>query len=328
MASNDLALILRKGIQFAVGAGTATDAGGGAPTVGGRIRGGFSAISPAFRDVEELNIKREGLELDAERIRELQRRGDIAERGVDIGEQRLGIEQAEEDRRAQEQTRLDEEKSIDSVLPGIDNDQIQQLEALIGDVIDNNTRTFRVGDFEDRYRTLQKDNPDAVAQIMKTGVANADKSLKTIRGNISEEAGKIIESQGKLGKSLTMEDVINDPSLHSSNLSKLLQARKESQAKKETNNRFLSLFRQEKKAEELTRLQETRSVGFDRDLSGVQDELDGASTLEEKRELVLKLVDFYKGQRSEIIQQLRLSHPDVMNSLGFGTSRDTGVRTP
>ena len=235
---NDAALLIRKAAQFAAGFGTTKgDPTGvatagtaqqfGKPTLGQQVRGGFSAISPAFRSFEESRA------------------------GVGATQARTALSSAElnlvqeESRRAREvETRSDEQINVRGLLPGISKAQTEALDFLLGDIIDDQGGVRR-GDFEDKFADLQKNNPQAIENIMRIGVNEASKSLKTIGSNVEEEVEKVIIAQGKLGNELTKQDVVGDPKLHSATLSKLLQAQKTTQDKADTNSRMLSLFRKE-----------------------------------------------------------------------------------
>lgn len=341
---NDAAILIRKAAQFAAGfsfakgdpsgqatAGTAAQI---SPTLGEKVRGGFSAVSPGFRAFEESRANIDRLEslsglrqgqtaltsaqrnkvLEETRVlrEEADRKKALALRPFDISKP-FGVKATSEMTKATED--FFRRNNVD-----LDSNGVTTNEEV--------TKFLSSGSASERASKKKE-----LSRIAALGTKGMQRQSQFVQVKIDEELKKLKEKFQD--SSLTINDVINNPAM-ASDSKKLIGFLDELDSNTKRNKAFTQfqvgiqrdIDEGEKEARVPTKLDVTRSKDFDKDLSGIQDVLSESDSNEEKRELILKLIDFYKGQRNEIIQQLRLSHPEVMNELGFSNRQVEGFQEP
>lgn len=198
---NDAALLIRKAAQFAAGFGFAQGDPGGiatagtaaqiSPTLGARVRGGFSAISPAFQEFEESRA-------NVERLESLSglRRGQTALTSAEFN--RL----QDETRRAKErETRENEPVFLDSITGGLgkrNQEAIRDRLRSEGLLREEGGREFvRRGGLQGRKDKFF-DEPDEKIEVANNEILDAKDRKADLELTRAKEIEKLINERKKL----------------------------------------------------------------------------------------------------------------------------------
>lgn len=318
---NDAAILIRKAAQFAAGFGTTKgDPTGvatagtaqqfGKPTLGQQVRGGFSAISPAFQEFEE---SRAGLERSS------------AETNLALGKARQLRSQEEQLNKP-----FDIRNLIGNADPGGGLGQAVERElARVGADIDGNGVTTQV-EFNKALNSGKVDFAN-INKAFDSAIVSSDKDVIAKRGAFKSKLDSINKKQIEAGQPPFRESDFKDPSFRSTFSSEAVEFDKITSAEQRNallkeRQKMVSGFAQQQASKEVLvpvaqqKLQVLQDPKFQTDL---QEALD----LEEKIRRGEKITDPETGQEidvnlEDIINFLEAKYPII------GTDIRGFLRTP